>query len=456
MTTEKRTAQAFHGTLIHSLNPPTLEFLLNTLLIISATGEIQSLHPSTDPSSIPSVLNSQNYNPDTTPLTTLSATEFLIPGFIDTHTHAPQWSQRGLGRGIPLLTWLETITFAHESKLADPIYAKQLYRAAVQGSLKQGITTACYYGSRHKPASVILAETCLTLGQRALIGKCNMNRHAPDWYVDTSVEESVTETAEFITQVRELDEGSGLVTPVITPRFAITCDEPLLHGLGDLVRQNPGIPIQTHFNESRGEIDFTRTLFPNFKNETELYASFGLLTDRTILAHAIYPQAEEIPRMKELGCGVAHCPIPNTTMDEFMVAPVREYLDVGVKVGLGTDCGGGYSSSMLDVMRAAFMVSVARQTQTGGRDRPLSIAESFYLATLGGARVAGLEGKVGRFAVGMEFDACLVRVTGVEGVMTPVEEEDSVEGVFEKFLMTGDDRNIVRVWVKGREVKVSG
>jgi guanine deaminase len=86
----------------------------------------------------------------------------------------------------------------------------------------------------------------------------------------------------------------------------------------------------------------------------------------------------------------------------------------------------------------------------------LSIAESFYLATLGGARVAGLEGKVGRFAVGMEFDACLVRVTGVEGVMTPVEEEDSVEGVFEKFLMTGDDRNIVRVWVKGREVKVSG
>lgn len=142
-------------------------------------------------------------------------------------------------------------------------------------------------------------------------------------------------------------------------------------------------------------------------------------------------------------------------MDEFMIAPVREYLSRGIKVGLGTDCGGGYSSSMLDVMRAAFMVSVAKQTETEGKDAPLSVAESFYLATLGGARVAGLEDRVGRFAPGLEFDACLVRTGVAEGIMAPVEEEDGVEGVFEKFLMTGDDRNIVRVWVRGREVKGS-
>ncbi|KAB8263326.1 guanine deaminase [Aspergillus pseudonomiae] len=441
--------------LFYSKDPQTLEILPDTLLIISATGQIQSLHPSTNPPDIPVLLTQANHNPDTTPVTTLAATEFLIPGFIDTHTHAPQWSQRGLGRGIPLLTWLEQITFAHEAKLADPVYAKQLYRAAVQGSLKQGITTACYYGSRHKDASVILAETCLAIGQRALIGKCNMNRHAPDWYVDASVDSSVADTVDFIARVKELDDATGLVTPVITPRFAITCDEHLLRELDALVKQNPGIPVQTHFNESHGEVNFTRDLFPQFKNETELYDSYGLLTNRTILAHAIYPQPEELPRLKELDCGVAHCPIPNTTMDEFMIAPVREYLSRGIKVGLGTDCGGGYSSSMLDVMRAAFMVSVAKQTETGGRDAPLSIAESFYLATLGGARVAGLEDRVGRFAPGLEFDACLVRTGIAEGVMAPVEEADGLEGGFEKFLMTGDDRNIVRVWVQGREVKVA-
>ncbi|KAB8238042.1 guanine deaminase [Aspergillus alliaceus] len=445
---------SFHGTLIHTPNPTTIEILPDTLLIISKTGKIEYIRPSTKPTDIPTLLKQQNYNPDEFPLSTLRPTEFLIPGFIDTHTHAPQWSQRGLGRGIPLLQWLEEITFAHESKLADPVYAKQLYRLAVQGSLKQGITTACYYGSRHKDASLILAETCLLIGQRALIGKCNMNRHAPDWYVDSSAEESLSDTLEFISAVKKLDDAAGRVTPVITPRFAITCDEPLLRGLGDVVRQYPDIPIQTHFNESHGEIDFTRTLFPEFKNETELYSSFGLLTERTILAHAIYPQPEEIPLLKELGCGVAHCPIPNTTMDEFMVAPVREYLDQGIKVGLGTDCGGGYSSSMLEVMRAAFMVSVAKQTETKGRDRPLSIAESFYLATMGGARVAGLGDRVGRFAVGFEFDACLVRTDVGDGIMAPVEEVvDDAEKVFEKFLMTGDDRNIVKVWVRGREVK---
>ncbi|KAE8356990.1 guanine deaminase [Aspergillus coremiiformis] len=443
-------AQAFHGTLIHSLDPTTLEILPNTLLIVSATGQIQSLHPSTIPTDIPTLLTQQNYHPDTIPLTTLRSTEFLIPGFIDTHTHAPQWSQRGLGRGIPLLTWLEQITFPHESKLADPVYAKQLYRSAVHGSLQQGITTACYYGSRHKDATLVLAETCRTLGQRALIGKCNMNRHAPDWYIDSSVEESVSDTVDFVARVKDLDAGAGLVTPVITPRFAITCDEPLLQALGDVVKTNPGIPVQTHFNESRGEIKFTKELFPQFKTETELYDHFGLLTDRTILAHAIYPLPDELPRLKQLDCGIAHCPIPNTTMDEFMIAPVREYLNHGIKVGLGTDCGGGYSSSMLDVMRAAFMVSVANQTETNGLHAPLSVAESFYLATRGGARVAGLGDRVGWFAPGLEFDAVLVRPG--EGIMAPV-EDDGVEAVFEKFLMTGDDRNIVGVWVKGREVK---
>ncbi|KAE8152881.1 hypothetical protein BDV25DRAFT_127638 [Aspergillus avenaceus] len=433
----------------YDCNPTTLEILPNTLLLITETGHIQSIHLSVPVPSIPTLLP----HPATTTLTVLSATEFLIPGFIDTHTHAPQWSQRGLGRGIPLLAWLENVTFAHEAKCGDPAYARKLYNACVRGSLQQGITTACYYGSRHGVASVILAETCLERGQRALIGKCNMDRHAPDWYVDGSVAESVEDTRAFIESVRKLDGGAGLVTPVITPRFAISCSDELLRQLGAVVACNPDLPVQTHFNESRGEVEFTRSLFPGFGSETELYESFGLLTERTILAHAIYPREGEMERLKALECGVAHCPIPNTTMDEYMVAPVRGYLDVGVKVGLGTDCGGGYSSSMLDVMRAAFMVSVARQTETAGRDRPLSVCEGFYLATRGGARVAGLEGKVGYFAEGLQFDACLVR-TG-EGIMAPVEEEDGIKGAFEKFVMTGDDRNIVKVWVKGRVVKGS-
>ncbi|PYH96580.1 Metallo-dependent hydrolase [Aspergillus ellipticus CBS 707.79] len=451
MASEATLAQAFHGTFIHTLSPKELEILTDTLILISPTGILESIHSSTPRASIPDLLAQNNYSPSTCNVTILPATEFFIPGFIDTHTHAPQWAQRGTGRGIDLLTWLETITFRHEAKLSDSDYAKSLYASCVRGGLKQGMTTACYYGSRHASASVILAETCLTLGQRALIGKCNMNRHAPDWYRDASVEESLHDTEDFISQVKVLDPEHKLVTPVITPRFAICCDEELLVGLGEVAGRNPDLPIQTHFNESRGEVDFTRSLFPTDKSETDLYERFGLLNERSILAHSIYLSDAEIERMAELKCGIAHCPIPNVTMDEFMVAPVREYLRRDIKVGLGTDCGGGYSSSMLEVMKSAFVVSTARCTMTQGRDEPLSVTEGFYMATLGGARVCGLQEKVGNFVVGKEFDALLVRADG-QGVMAPVEEEDGVREVFEKFLMTGDDRNIGRVFVKGREV----
>ncbi|OOF99196.1 hypothetical protein ASPCADRAFT_42233 [Aspergillus carbonarius ITEM 5010] len=451
MAFDEAKAQAFHGTVIHTLSSDKLEILPDTFILISSAGTIESIRPSTPAASIPGLLAEHEYSGSTCTVTTLQPSEFFVPGFIDTHTHAPQWAQRGTGRGIDLLTWLETITFRHEAKLSDPEYAKSLYTSCVRGGLKQGITTACYYGSRHACASVILAETCLSLGQRALIGKCNMNRHAPEWYRDPSVEESLRDTEDFITEVRKLDPAHGLVTPVITPRFAISCEEELLAGLGEVASRNSDLPIQTHFNESRGEVDFTRTLFPTDKSETELYERLGLLNDRSILAHSIYLSDAEVERMAELKCGIAHCPIPNVTMDEFMVAPVREYLRRDVKVGLGTDCGGGYSSSMLDVMKAAFVVSTARCTMTQGRDKPLSVTEGFYLATLGGARVCGLQKKVGNFLVGKEFDALLVQTHG-EGVMAPVEAEDGIQEVFEKFLMTGDDRNIGRVFVKGREV----
>ncbi|KAF9893302.1 hypothetical protein FE257_011732 [Aspergillus nanangensis] len=444
--------QSFFGTLIHSLSPTTVEYLPQTLLIIDEDGRIAALHPLISASAIPSLLTSSNYTPSTCPLTTLSPTEFLIPGFIDTHTHAPQWAQRGVGRGLPLLTWLSDLTFANEARCHDADYAQTLFHSCITGGLKQGITTACYYSSLHAPATLILAKTCLALGQRALLGKCNMDRNAASWYQDESAASSLADTHTVISEVQALDQNTGLVTPVITPRFAICCTPALLAGLGDLARKHPAVPIQTHFNESRGEVDFTRSLFPEYADETALYEAFGLLGERSILAHAIYLSEGEMERVQRLGCGIAHCPVANTTMDAFMVAPVREYLRRGMKVGLGTDCGGGYSSSMLETMRAAFVVSVARESETQGRDEALSVAEGFYMATVGGARVCGLEGKVGRFAVGMEFDALVVSA-GIDGVMAPVQSQDALQTVFEKFLMTGDDRNIVRVFVKGREVK---
>lgn len=448
---------AFHGTVIHSRSLTELEVLENCFVLVDKAGKIQTLQADVHPQQINAIVSDHGYAPDVFPVKYLRRGEFLCPGFIDTHNHAPQWAQRGLGiRGESLLDWLNKVTFAHEAKFKDVEYARRMYASCVAGFLQQGVTTASYYGSHHGEATRILADVCFNQGQRALIGKCTMNRNAPEWYRDSSVADSLQETRQLIQHMQELDPQSHLVKPIITPRFAISCEPDLLQGLGDIAKEHAGLPIQTHFNEAQQEIQYTRQLFPQFRTEAELYRKYGLLNERTILAHCIFLEEEEICTLRDLRCGVSHCPISNTTMQEFMVAPVREYLRRGIKVGLGTDSGGGYSSSMLDAMKQAFIVSNARHMLSNGQDAPLSLAEGFFLATLGGAQVCGMEDRIGSFAVGKEFDALEIHTVELDrpGVMSPVEEEDSILDIFEKFLMTGDDRNIVKVYVRGRSVKL--
>lgn len=221
------------------------------------------------------------------------------------------------------------------------------------------------------------------------------------------------------------------------------------------MKQDKTLAVQTHFNEAQQEIDATKKLYPFFQgSEADLYETYDLLTRRTILTHCTIMSEYEKQTVQILQCGVAHCPIANTTVGGgFMVAPVRDFLRRGIKVGLGTDSGGGWASQMLAVIRQTMIAFNAREMLSGGREKALSLAEAFYLATMGGARVLCLDDLIGNFKVGKEFDAVWVATTtGLQSAMTPREEEDSLQTVFEKFVLTGDDRNIAHVFVKGRRV----
>jgi len=458
-----------YGTIVHSQNIERIDILENTLVCTDEEGIITALESDVRSDELDDKLTELNLNTEVHDVYRLRRGELLIPGLVDTHNHAPQWAQRGLGRGLQILDWLNEITFKNEARFADLNYAREVYTQAVRGFLKQGITTASYYASLHGPATELLAAICLAEGQRALIGKCNMNRNSPPFYIESSTSESLRATRGVIAAIKQLDPNACLIKPVLTPRFAISCTDELLQGLGELARENRDLPIQTHFNEAQTEIDTTLSLFPDYTNEADLYSHFGLLNDRTILAHCCHMTPYETGRLKQVGCGIAHCPIANTTVGGgFMAAPIRDFLRQGItKIGLGTDSGGGFSSSILDAMRQAFIVSNAREKMTGGEDQSLTVDECFYMATLGGARVCGVEHKVGNFAVGKEFDACLVRTyesvddttdAGLDlkvplGVMTPIELGDSLRTIFEKFVMSADDRNVARVWVRGKRVK---
>ncbi|KAI4863661.1 guanine deaminase [Hypoxylon rubiginosum] len=449
--------RGFHGTIVHSLGPSNLIILENALLVLDTDSKIAHLIEDIPKEDVLSTLSSLDVSPPPTPedVRFLPRGQLLIPGFVDTHNHAPQWAQRGLGQSMHILDWLDRVTFPNEARFRDPAYARRIYASCVDGFLRQGVTTVSYYGSLHAEATNILADTCLAKGQRAFVGKCNMDRNAPDSYRDADAGASLRDTESCIAHVRRIDPSGALLRHVLTPRFAITCSPELLEGLGELAAANPDLPVQTHFNEAAQEMAFTRELFPGFGgSEADLYRHYGLLTTRTILAHCCYMSEHEMEVVRELGCGVAHCPVSNMTVGGgFMAAPVREFLRRGiVKVGLGTDSGGGFSSSILDAMRQALVASNAREVMSEGRDKGLDIGEVFYLATLGGARVCCLDDRIGNFEVGKEFDA-LVIDANASGVMTMLEDHDSARVIVDKFLLTGDDRNIKEVFVRGRSVK---
>lgn len=441
------TPTVFQGAIVHCTNLNTLEILPDATLVVDARGTITAFHKSTQDVE-------QRALPSDAQVHRILPGDFIIPGFIDCHNHAPQWPMRGLGQGLHILDWLEKVTFPHEARFADPIYARKSYESCVGGFIRQGITTASYYCSSHAEATRILADICLAKGQRALVGKCNMDRNAPDSVRDQSAQISLDETRACIEHIRGLEHNSSaLVQPVLTPRFAICCTPELLEGLGKIATSDGDIAIQTHFNEAEQEVKATRELFPQFQSECDLYESFGLLGPRSILAHCTVMDAYETSRLKALKCGIAHCPIANMTVGGgFMVAPVADFLRNGIKVGLGTDSGGGFASGMLDSIRQAIIASNAREVLSTGADRALTLSQAFYLATMGGAEVLGLDNKIGNFAVGKDFDAAWISSEPVSA-MTIREEDDSLSTIFEKFLMTGDDRNIVQVFVRGRSIK---
>jgi guanine deaminase len=222
---------------------------------------------------------------------------FLIPGFVDTHCHAPQYLFTGTGTGIDLLQWLEKFTFNYESKYSDYEFARDVYTKAVRRSLRYGITTACYYATIHLETSKLLAHLCSQFGQRAFVGKVCMDRNSPPYYIEDT-QQSIRDTEVFIQYV--LDSlKDPIVKPIITPRFVPSCSPQLMTALGDLGKKYKEVPIQSHISENKSEVAWVKTLHPNFDSYSRVYEHYNLLNHKAIMAHAIYLSDDEIRLFKQ-------------------------------------------------------------------------------------------------------------------------------------------------------------
>ncbi|XP_011693825.1 PREDICTED: guanine deaminase-like [Wasmannia auropunctata] len=373
----------------------------------------------------------------------LSLGQFMTPGFIDGHTHANQFPNLGLSYKRHVLDWVKIYTYPLEKRYKNTKFAERVFEAVVKRTIEMGTTTACYFASLYNEASEILAKKTAKLGQRAFIGKVNMNTSHDHGYYE-STKESIENTRTFI---KSIDHMKPLVKPIITPRFALSCDMDLMRQLANIAKEND-LHIQTHVSENKDEVIEVKRVYPDQPTYAAVYDSAGLLTSKTILAHGIYLENSELTLLKERGTAVIHCPSSNL---KHGLCDVQRLKTSGIKVGLGTDVSGGASYSMLNEMRSALQVSKSLSL-TRDNYTPLNYKEVFHMATLGGAKALSIDDKVGNLESGKQFDALIIDMDAKDSLLDNFKEY-TLEENFQRFIYAGDERNIVSVYVNGRKVK---
>ncbi|OAP57274.1 guanine deaminase [Fonsecaea erecta] len=439
--------KVFHGRIIHSKSLKEVEILPRASLGVDDKGTIRFLDTSTASAAEACALYPDFAHAETV---TLKPLQFLFPGLIDTHMHAPQYPNMALGMEGDLKEWCENWTDPMEASYADTAKAHRVYGEMVRKELENGSTTVAYNSSIHPDATNVLADTCLALGQRAVIGKLCILVGSTHGNWEKSAEQSIADEAKVVKHIRHIDPAGDLVMPCIQPRAGSYVPPELMAGLGDLYRDHDPIRVQAHMCETPLEVQNMHALHPGFASYADMYDHYGLFGPRTILAHCIHLTTRDMEVMAARGVGVAHNANSNTCLTDGWCR-VRELLDRGIKVGLGTDCSAGYSISILNAMRQASNVSRHLTISTGDPAWKLDFAELVYLATMGGAEVCALDHKVGNFAVGKAFDALLVDVGLDDNINTNGFEHDDM-ALLKKWVFMGDDRSIRKVFVGGRLV----
>lgn len=360
----------------------------------------------------------------------------IIPGLCDMHVHAPQFVYRGLGLDLQLMDWLNRYAFPTEARFADENYARIYYKAFADEMAKSGTTRAVVFGTLHVPATEILMEELNERGVAAFVGKVNMDTLSPDYLCETA-EQSLLDTERWIV---ETADRYPLVRPAITPRFIPTCSTEVLEGLGRLAEKYK-VPVHSHISEDLGEMSVVRERYPDIPTDGEVYDRFGLLGGRTVMAHFLYPTKEEMELVAGRGVTIVHCPQSHGNVAAGF-SPLRKMLKAGVKVALGSDIAGGCSIGILRAMSDAIYMSKLQWLLSGKQDMFLSVAEAFYLGTMGGGQFFG---KVGCFEPGYEFDAVVIDDASLNVPADRLTLEERVERV----IHLGDDRNVIGRYVAG-------
>ncbi|HET8639337.1 MAG TPA: amidohydrolase [Solirubrobacterales bacterium] len=309
----------------------------------------------------------------------------LVPPLLNAHTHAAMTLFRGYGGDLPLMRWLREKVWPVEAKLegADVYWGTRL---ACLEMTRTG--TARFWDMYWHPEET--ARAVLDAGLRATVG-------APLFDADGNSERLRETARDSIEALLELDEGS--VAAALTPHAIYTVSEESLRWTAELAASK-GLPVHIHLSETTKEVD--DCLAEHGVRPAAYLDRLGLLSERTMLAHGVWLDREELELIAERGCTVAACPVANMKLAVGGVLPYPAARGAGVAVGLGTDGAGSNDSLDLFSDLKAFALT---QRHAAEDATVLPAAEAWEVAT--GARAPLLGGTP--LAVGAPADFLLLR-----------------------------------------------
>jgi 5-methylthioadenosine/S-adenosylhomocysteine deaminase len=329
-----------------------------------------------------------------------AAGQVVLPGLINTHTHAPMVLFRGLADDLALMEWLTKYIFPAEARTVSPEFVRAGTRLAALEMIQSGTTT---YADMYYFEEEIAKET-KAAGLRGVLGQTVIQFPVADAKTPA---DALARAESFINAFK----GDPLITPAVAPHAIYTLDGRTLMAARALSMRH-GVPTLIHLAETRDEV---KTAQDRYKSSPVAYLDrLGFFGPGVVAAHGVWVSEPEIAILRQRGVGVSHNPESNMKLASG-TAPVPGYLAAGVALGLGTD--GAASNNDLDMFDAMRTASLLHKLQTGD-PRAVGARTALELATIGGARTLGMADRLGSLEPGKRADLIVVSMASAR--QTPI------------------------------------
>jgi 5-methylthioadenosine/S-adenosylhomocysteine deaminase len=315
----------------------------------------------------------------------------VMPGLVNTHTHLPMVCFRGMADDLPLMEWLTKHIFPAEDRFVNKKMVYDGAMLAMAEMILSGTTTFCdgYFFED------TIAEAVLAAGMRAVVAQGFADFATPD---NPRFEKMMAVADRF---VRRWKPHAPMITPAFFCHSPYTCSPATLVNVKKAAHE-VDILYLIHLLENKNEIDTILNLYG--KRPVQHLHDLGILDDQTIAVHCNWLTVEDMKIFADLGVRVSHNPESSMKLAAG-VAPIPAMLKLGITVGLGTDgCASNNDMDMFREMDTAAKIHKVKSLNP----TVMNAQEVLQMATIGGAKLLGLDNRIGSIEVGKEADIILV------------------------------------------------